>query len=65
MYKLNWLCKYIKKVRGSQAAILAMNWVKHRFSWSIVNVVVLQFQSWSQKKLHLKNKGTQKTFAAS
>ena len=29
--ELNWLCKHIKKVRSSQAAILVLNWVKHSF----------------------------------
>ena len=34
--ELNWLCKYIKKIRSSQAAILVLNWVKQFFSVSIV-----------------------------
>ena len=29
--RLNWLCKYIKKVWSSQAAILVLNLVKHSF----------------------------------
>ena len=28
----NWLCKHIKKVSSSQAAILLLNWLKHTFS---------------------------------
>ena len=34
MYRLNWLCKHMKKVRSSQgqAAILVLNCVKHSFS---------------------------------
>ena len=34
---LNWLCKHTKKVRSSQAAILILNWAKHKlFHVSIV-----------------------------
>ena len=29
---INWLCKHMKKVRNSQAAILVLNWVNHSFS---------------------------------
>ena len=29
---LNWLYKYMKKVRSRQAAIFVLNWVKHSFS---------------------------------
>ena len=37
--ELNWLCKYMKKVRSSQAAILVLNWVKTQFfPMSIVNL---------------------------
>ena len=35
--ELNCLCKHMKKVRSSQAAILVMNWVKQFFPVSIVN----------------------------
>ena len=32
--KLNWLCKHTKKVKSSQTAILALNWVNHSiFLW--------------------------------
>ena len=35
--ELNWLCKYIKKIRSSQPAIPILNWVKHQsFPASIV-----------------------------
>ena len=30
--ELNWLCKHMQKVRGSQVAIVALNEVKHSFS---------------------------------
>ena len=30
--ELNRLCKHMKKVRSSQAAIFVLNWVKHSFS---------------------------------
>ena len=43
--ELNWLCKHMKKVRSSQAAILVMNWVKQSFSlW----VSLKTFQVWSR-----------------
>ena len=29
--KLNWLCKHIKMVRNTQAAIVVLKWVKHSF----------------------------------
>ena len=35
--ELNWLCKYMKKVRSSQRAIPVLSWVKHQsFPVSIV-----------------------------
>ena len=35
--ELNWLCKYMKKIRSSQPAIPVPNWVKHQsFPVSIV-----------------------------
>ena len=39
--ELSWLCKNMKKVRSSQAAILVLNWVKHSFSlWvSLMNTL--------------------------
>ena len=30
--ELNWLCKHMRKVRSSQAAIMVLIWVKNRFS---------------------------------
>ena len=30
--ELNWICKHMKKVRSSQAAILLLNWVKTHLS---------------------------------
>ena len=30
--ELNWICKHMKKVRSSQAAILLLNWVKPHLS---------------------------------
>ena len=48
MLELDWLCEHMKKVRSSQAAILALNWVKHSFSlWVSLNEHV-------RKKLNLK-----------
>ena len=43
--ELNWLCKHLKKVRGIQAAILVLNWVKHSFSlWISLNSLTLCLQ---------------------
>ena len=35
--ELNWLCKHMKKVESSQAAIFVLNWLKQFFSVSVVN----------------------------
>ena len=39
--ELNSLCKHIKKVRSSQAAILVLNWIKHSFFWVSLNISFL------------------------
>ena len=42
--ELNWLCKYMKKVRSSQVVILALNWVKTQFFYvGIVKTISLKF----------------------
>ena len=42
--ELNGLCKHMKKVRSSQAAILILNLVKHSFSlWVLLKKVFLKF----------------------
>ena len=40
----NWLCKHMKKVRSSQAAILVLNWVKHSFSQWVSSTEVKYFK---------------------
>ena len=39
--ELNWLCKHMKKVRSSQAAILVLDWIKHSFYlWVLLNSIL-------------------------
>ena len=45
--ELNWLCKYMKKVRSSQVVILALNWVKTQFFY--VGIVKTIFTKISRK----------------
>ena len=42
--ELHWLCKHMKQVRSSQAAIVVLNWAKHGFSlW--VSLIIINFFS--------------------
>ena len=50
--ELNWLCKNMKKVRSSQAAIFVLNWIKYSFSlrlslkkWKICVSLAIFFQN--------------------
>ena len=44
------LCKRIKKVRSSQPAILALNWIRHSFSLWVSLMRVQLLQSFKKKK---------------
>ena len=49
--ELNWLRKYVKKVRSSQAAILLLNWVKTIFPLSILECIELNWWRKYMKKV--------------
>ena len=48
--ELTSLCKRIKKVRSSQPAVLALNWIRHSFSLWVSLMRVQLLQNFKKKK---------------
>ena len=56
--ELSWLCKHMKEVRSSQAAVLVLNWVKQFFPANIVKRTENEIVCFLRKELYYEPKIT-------